>query len=270
MRASKLRSETSDSVSFGSRLWMPPRNSISSSVSVAWAAPFGDEHQSVVDGARHVDIRVADVVVRLGERGHHVRRVAAGRDHVMNPRTVRRVLPKKLGAVVQDRHRVERRSARLGRRGGMGAPPAVAELRRHSGQVRRITGGVPVTRMPVEHRVDVVEQARPGHERLRAAAFLRRRAVEPDRSLNRARANAAGHGEGSAQRAGAEQVVAAGMTPVGPFARRTGRNGLLRQSRQGVELGQDRDHGATGSERSNEAGRNAGDPPRDLEPLLLD
>ena len=231
---------------------------------------FGDEHQSVVDGARHVDVRVADVVVRLGERGHHVRRVAAGRDHVMNPRTVRRVLPEKLGAVVQDRHRVERRPARLWRRGRMGAPPAVAELGRHPGQVRRIAGGVPVTRMPVQNRVDVVEQAGPGHERLRAAAFLGGRAVEPDRSLNRAATDAVGHREGSAQRAGAEQVMAAGVAPVRSLARRTGGNGLLRQSRQGVELGQNRDDRLARAEGGDEAGRNAGDPARDLEPLLLD
>ena len=231
---------------------------------------LGHEDQPVVDGARDVDVRVAHVVVRLGEGRHDVRGVAAGGDHVVDARAVGRVLPQQLGAVVEDRHRVECGPARLGRRGSVSAAAPVAELGRHTGEVRRVAGGVHVARMPVEDGIHVVEQSGPSHECLGAATLLGGRSEEPHRAPDRAATDAVGYRKRRADGTGAEQMVSAGMAPVGSLARRARGNRFLGQPRQSVELGEDRDDRTSRAVGRDEARRDAGDPALNAEALLLD
>ena len=91
-------------------------------------AGLGTLDQPGIERLHDLGLRVADVVEDLGEIGDDVGRLAAGRDDVVDPREVRRMLAEQLGRVVGQLDGVERRSARFGGRGGVRAGAVEPEL----------------------------------------------------------------------------------------------------------------------------------------------
>ena len=121
----------------------------------------------------------------------------------------------------------------------------------------------------MQHGVAVVEQVGADHERLGAAPFLGRAAVEPQRPLERPGRDLLGQGQAGGGRGHAEEVVPAAVAGRDPRPGLPDRHGLLREARQGVVFAQDADHRLARADRGDERRRDAGDAPLDPESARL-
>jgi hypothetical protein len=214
---------------------------------------------------------VADVEKALSELRDHVGRAAAGRDCVVQPGEVRRVLAEQFDRVHGQDQGVEGRPPLLGRPAGVSRLAVEAEFDGDPGQARRVAGRIPAAGVPVQAGVAVGEQPGPGHEHLGRPALLGRAAVEPHRPLDGAGFDLLRHGHRRRRRRHPEQVVPTRLAVPGPaLPRLPDRDGLLGQFRQGVVLAQDADHRLALAERGRERGRNLGNAPFDLEPGLFE
>ena len=194
-------------------------------------AGLGAFEQAWIELADDVGSRVADVEERLGEIGHDIGGAAAGRDDVMDPREVGRVLAQQLGGVVGELDGVERRPALLGGAGGMRTLASEPELGGDPRLARLVAGRVRARRVPVKHGVAIVEEPRADEKRLGAASLLGRAAVVAKRAPKRARLQLLGQRDAGGSRGDAEEVVAA--TVAGGGARPRFRSGTLSCARPG-------------------------------------
>ena len=226
-------------------------------VPVPSAAPFGGVDDALPDAVEDAHVRLAGVVVDLGEIGHDVRRAAAAGDDVVDARLLRHVLAHHVDHVVHRFDRVERRAAAVGRRGGVRRDAAKAELAGDVGGRARRARLVAIARMPRHDGVHVLEQAR--REPCRPCpSRLLQPACRSSGSCPawRVASQPVLHRDGGGQRAGAEQVVAAAVAGA-VLDERLARAGLrlLRQAGQRVELADDADDRLAGSPRRDKCGR---------------
>ena len=109
-------------------------------------------------------------------------------------------------------------------------------------QVTILRGVIAITGMPIQTDIDTLEQPSPNHVDLAAATFFRRRAVDPDLSFGAGRLQPVFNRDRRGHRTGAEQMMATGVTRMQIGDRLTFGHRGLRHARQGVDLGEERDH----------------------------
>ena len=226
---------------------------------------LGREHHPVEDRPDPLGVRIADVVVHLGEVGNHVRRGPPGGDHVVDARLLGHVLAQHVDHVVHGLDPVQRRPPLLRGARRMRGNPVEAELGRLVGQRRRRAGTVAVPGVPVDHRVHVAEEPAPHHVDLARAAFLGGRAIDPYGPGGAGRRQPVLHGQAGRHRARTEEVMPTGVTRAHRRPRQPLRAPALGDSGQRVELGQDADDRGSFSPAGDEGGRHPRDPGLDLE-----
>ena len=114
--------------------------------------------------------------------------------------------------------------------------------------------------MPVQADVDVFEGAVQQQIDLADRGFLGRRAVELDRSFQLMFFHRGFDGESRAERTGAQAAVSAAVPRLAGFDRILFGRNLLRQRRQRVVLGEQRDHRLAGTIGRRKRRRHAGEP----------
>ena len=220
---------------------------------------------SIPQLGQNVGVGVPHVVKDLGEFGHYIGRGPAAGDHVVNARILRHVLAHQVDHVIHRLDRVQSRAPALGCHRRVGGDAAEAKLRRLVGQRGARAGGVAIRRVPVEYRIDVVEQPGAHHVNLARATLLGRRTVEPNSPSNPLALQPLRGYDHRRQRPGAEEMVPAGVARTLGHARRAICHRLLRQPRQGVEFRQQRYHRLALTVLGDKGRGNTGDPTLEAE-----
>ena len=179
------------------------------------------------------------------------------------------VLAQVLHAGVHQLHGVQGAAAVLGvaRRVGGDAVELVEHL--DAGVVRAGDDLVHVARVPGQGAVELAPHALASHEGLACAALLAGAAVEDDRAAVAGLFEEVPDGEGRAQRARAEHVVAAAVAGSALDKRlMLSAAGGLAESGEGVKLAQDADYRPSGAVPAAKGGFHAGEALRDLEAVL--
>ena len=215
---------------------------------------------------RHLHRRVAVVVIDLGEVRHHIRRLAAPGDHIVDAAPLVDMLPHQVHQEVHRLHPVERRPPLVRRPGRVRRNPAEAELGRQVRQRIPRTGVVPVAGMPGQHRVHIGEETLAHQVHLPGAALFGGRPVHPDPPFAPAAFQPVLRRQSRSHRGRPEEMVPAGVPGADPFALfRPGRRRLA-DAGQRVEFGEDPDHRTAGAPLRHERRRHPGDPGLHLEP----
>ena len=206
--------------------------------------------------------------VGLDDVGRHAAGIGDG---VMHAGFLNDVLAQKLHADVHQLDSVESAAAEVRRCGCVGADAAEAVIDLGVGQRRIARGVAAVGGMPGEGRVNVVEHAFAGHERLAAAALFAGAAVVAHGAFEALLGHHFFQRGRRGDRGDAEQVVAAAV-PVGAgdFGVFLADAGFLAESGQGVELAQEGDDGFARSPLAAESGLHIADVARDLEAFLFE
>ena len=156
------------------------------------------------------------------------------------------------------------------RGGGVRGAAGEAEIEQQDGERIRLVHAGERRRMPGDRDIHVREGAVAHHEGLGRAAFLRGTAVIAHAARDALRGEPVLHRGRRQHRAGAEQVVAAGMPrPVAGQRTVLGDARLLAEPRQRVELAEDGDHRAPLARLAHDRGRDSGHAPGHAEAFLL-
>ena len=102
---------------------------------------------------------MADVIIAFGEIGHDVGRLAAIGDDVVDPRRHRHMLAQVVDRDVHHLDAIERGPALVRCGGGVRADAVEAELARNVRLARTVADLIGIAGVPVQHRIDIVEQA---------------------------------------------------------------------------------------------------------------
>ena len=191
-----------------------------------------------------VHMRRADVVVQRRAVGHHVGRFAARVPvGVVQPGVGDHVLPQIVAAHVHQFGGVQRAAPGKGSGRGVGGAPGKAVFHPHHRQRAGADHRVHRVRMPGEHRVQPAEQPRARHVCLARAVLLGRAAEKPHLRPHKARRHQLLQDHRRAERARAQQVVAAAVPRRALCQRRLLRAGrLLGQPVQRIVFAQKADH----------------------------
>ena len=220
------------------------------------AGRFLDSRPDVADDGR---IRMPQVVVDLCKIRHDIRGIAAGRDDIVDSRLLRHVFAHQVDHVIERFDAVECGASPV--RGACRVCRSSAKPKLGGAICQRGTGcsGIPISGVPMQRDIHIVEKAVTNHVDLAAATFLSRGAHYLYRSWCARVRQPFLDRNGRTDGTGCEQVVTAGVSRRLAIDRQSRWYRVLVDPRQGVEFGQYCDDRPTVTVAGDERRRDTGD-----------